>query len=323
VIARIPGLDPSKRLVLEAHMDTVSVEGMTIDPFDPKIIDGCMYGRGACDTKAGLAAMMCAAVSAFHDPTPPPAEIWVAAVVDEEYSCQGVLRLCQGLTASAAVVAEPTEMRLVIASKGVLRWRVVSHGRSAHSSKVHLGFNAIHPMAKLLVAIEEEHAQLDGLKHPLLGASTANVGMIAGGVQVNFVPDRCAIEIDRRLLPFEDVEEVLASYQRLIDRVASRLPGARFEMEAPMLIDRGLDTSPKADIVQTAGRVLGQLGENPEPSGVAFGSDASKLMLAGVDSILFGPGSIDQAHGAIEYVDIEQVLRAERFYYALIREFGE
>lgn len=323
MIARIPGLDPSKRLVLEAHMDTVSVEGMTIDPFDPKIIDGCMYGRGACDTKAGLAAMMCAAVSAFHDPTPPPAEIWVAAVVDEEYSCQGVLRLCQGLTASAAVVAEPTEMRLVIASKGVLRWRIVSHGRSAHSSKVHLGFNAIHPMAKLLVAIEEEHAQLDGLKHPLLGASTANVGMIAGGVQVNFVPDRCAIEIDRRLLPFEDVEEVLASYQRLIDRVASRLPGARFEMEAPMLIDRGLDTSPKADIVQTAGRVLGQLGENPEPSGVAFGSDASKLMLAGVDSILFGPGSIDQAHGAIEYVDIEQVLRAERFYYALIREFGK
>jgi acetylornithine deacetylase len=94
-------------------------------------------------------------------------------------------------------------------------------------------------------------------------------------------------------------------------------------MEAPMLVDRGLDTSPDARIVQTAGRVLRQLGENPEPSGVAFGSDASKLMIAGVDSILFGPGSIDQAHGAVEYVDLEQVLRAEQFYYALIREFGE
>lgn len=323
VIARIPGQDASKRLVLEAHMDTVSVEGMTIDPFDSKIVDGCMYGRGACDTKAGLASMMCAAVHAFRDPIPPPAEIWMAAVVDEEFSCQGVLRLCQGLTATAAVVAEPTEMRLVIASKGVLRWRIVSRGRSAHSSKVHLGFNAIHPMAKLLVAIENEHAHLDRLSHPLLGPSTANVGMISGGVQVNFVPDQCAIEIDRRLLPYENVDEVLASYQRIIDRVASAVPEARFEMESPILIDRGLDTSPDATIVQTAGRVLKQLGENPEPSGVAFGSDASKLMLAGVDSILFGPGSIDQAHAAVEYVEIEQVLRAEQFYYALIREFGK
>ncbi|MBM3967943.1 MAG: M20 family metallopeptidase, partial [Planctomycetes bacterium] len=251
------------------------------------------------------------------------AEIWMAAVVDEEFSCQGVLRLCEGLTASAAVVAEPTEMRLVIASKGVLRWRIVSYGRSAHSSKIHLGFNAIHPMARLLIAIEEEHSQLGRLAHPLLGASTANVGMIAGGVQVNFVPDQCAIEIDRRLLPFENVEDVLASYQRRIDCVASAIPGARLEMEKPMLIDRGLDTSPNARIVQAAGRVLRHMGENPEPSGVAFGSDASKLMLAGVDSILFGPGSIDQAHGAVEYVELEQVQRAEQFYYTLIREFGE
>jgi len=323
VIARIPGQDASKRLILEAHMDTVSVEGMTIDPFDPKIVDGCLYGRGACDTKAGLAAMMCAAARAHLDQTPPPAEIWMAAVVDEEFSCQGVLRLCRELTASAAVVAEPTEMRLVIASKGVLRWRIVSHGRSAHSSKVQLGFNAIHPMARLLLAIEDEHALLERFTHPLLGPSTANVGMISGGVQVNFVPDRCVIEIDRRLLPFENVDEVLASYQRILDRVASTVPGAHFELEPPMLIDRGLDTSPDSLIVQTAGRVLGRLGENTEPSGVAFGSDASKLMLSGVDSILFGPGSIDQAHGAVEYVELEQVSRAEQFYYVLIREFGK
>lgn len=323
VIARIPGRDASKRIILEAHMDTVSVEGMTIDPFDPKVTDGRMYGRGSCDTKAGLAAMMCAVARASRDATPPPAEVWMASVVDEEFSCRGVLRLCEGLTASAAVVAEPTEMRLVIASKGVLRWRILSYGCSAHSSKIHLGFNAIHPMARLLIAIEEEHAQLGRLSHPLLGPSTANVGMISGGVQVNFVPDQCSIEIDRRLLPFESVEDVLASYQRVIDRVASAIPGAKFEMEKPMLIDRGLDTSPEARIVQAAGRVLRQLGGNPEPSGVAFGSDASKLMLAGVDSILFGPGSIDQAHGAVEYVELEQVQRAEQFYYALIREFGE
>ena len=321
VIARLPGRDSSRRLLLEAHMDTVSISGMTIEPFTPTIQGNRLYGRGSCDTKAGLAGMMCAVARAHRERRAPPVEVWMAAVVDEEYSCQGILHLCRELRADAAIVAEPTEMKVVIASKGVLRWRIIAHGRAAHSSKVHLGLNAIQHMARLILELERHHDSLATLSHPLLGSPTGNIGLIAGGVQVNFVPDRCTIEIDRRLLPNESLHDVLAAYQRCLARAELTIPGASFEMESPMLVDRGLETSPAAAIAVAAARVLRRLGIDATPSGVAFGSDASKLSDAGIDSILFGPGSIDQAHAAVEYVDIDQVRQATEFYYDLMMEF--
>ena len=223
VIALLPGRDPSRRIILEAHMDTVSVKGMSIPPFEPRVMDGKMSGRGSCDTKAGLAAMMHAVASLHGDGIQPPCEVWMAAVVDEEFSYRGVVKLCEelmgdaALVAHAALVAEPTGMRAVIASKGVLRWRIVVRGKAAHSGKPHLGVNAITHMARVVLAIEEDHQRLAAKVHPLLGPATANVGVIRGGVQVNSVPDTCAIEIDRRLLPGETTTAVLAHYQDLLD----------------------------------------------------------------------------------------------------------
>jgi len=200
VIARIPGRDANRRIILEAHMDTVSVKGMSIPPFEPRIEDGKLFGRGSCDTKAGLATMMHAVAELKEQGITPPCEVWLAAVVDEEYSFRGVVKLCEGLTAAAAIVAEPTELRAVIASKGVLRWRIHVRGKAAHSSKPHLGINAIQHMARVILAIEEDHQRLSARQHPLLGPATCNIGVISGGVQVNFVPDLCTIELDRRLL---------------------------------------------------------------------------------------------------------------------------
>jgi acetylornithine deacetylase/succinyl-diaminopimelate desuccinylase family protein len=321
VIGRLPGVREDRRLILEAHMDTVSVEGMSIPPFEPKIEKGKLFGRGACDTKAGLAAMMVAVARTHRAGWVPPCEIWMAAVIDEEHSCQGVLRLCQGLRAEGALVAEPTELRAVVASKGVLRWTIVAHGRSAHSSKLHLGVNAIQHMARLLVELESHHAELALPSHPLLGSPSANVGLISGGVQVNFVPDRCEIQIDRRMLPGEDPAVILAGYQKRLERLQSELPNARFSMAPPSLIDHGLDANPESELVQTAREQLRRMGLDDHPTGVAFGSDASKLQRAGIDSILFGPGSIDQAHTDAEYVEVEQVHLAEEFYSKMIREF--
>ncbi len=157
VIAILPGKSSERRIVLEAHMDTVSVQGMSIDPFLPSIQAGKMYGRGSCDTKGGLAAMMHALVDLRKREIVPECEVWFAAVVDEEFSFRGALKLCESLSADAAIVAEPTELRLVIASKGVLRWRMVAHGKSAHSSKTHLGNNAIYAMARVILALEQHH----------------------------------------------------------------------------------------------------------------------------------------------------------------------
>jgi acetylornithine deacetylase len=319
VLARLPGLDSNRRIVLEAHTDTVSVKGMTIPPFEPVIRDGKMYGRGSCDTKAGLATMMHALASLKEDGITPPCEVLLAAAVDEEFSYRGVVRLCEGLKADAAIVAEPTELRAVIATKGVLRCRVIVHGRSAHSSKPHLGVNAITHMARVIAAIEADNERMAGVQHPLVGCGTCNVGVITGGVQVNFVPDRCAIEIDRRLLPGERASDAVAHYRQLLQS----LDGITAELEEPLLlVDEALDTPADAAVVQTAVRVLSDMGLNADPCGVPFGCDASKLSRAGIPSIVFGPGSIDRAHTADEYIELDQVERAFEFQRRFLLSFG-
>lgn len=321
VIACLPGKRSDRRVILEAHMDTASITGMTIPPFEPAVENGRMYGRGACDTKAGLAAMMHAVADLQQSGTQPPCEIWLAAVVDEEYSFRGVVKLCEGITGSAAIVAEPTDLRAVIASKGVLRWRMISHGVAAHSSKTHLGVSAISHMARVVLALEQDQQRLSRTRHPLLGSASCNVGRIEGGVQVNFVPDRCVIEIDRRMLPHETAESVLQEYQALLDKLAEADPTFRVEMETPMLVDGSLDTPPDSDVAEVAAQVLAEMGLSAELAGVPFGSDASKLAAAGVPSIVFGPGSIDQAHAAIEYVELAQVQQAYEFYRSFITRF--
>ena len=321
VIARLPGRDPSRRVILEAHTDTVSVRGMSIPPFEPNVTDGKMYGRGSCDTKAGLAAMMHAVASLHADGIRPPCEVWLAAVVDEEFSYRGVVKLCEGLSGQAALVAEPTGLRAVIASKGVLRWRIVVRGKAAHSGKPHLGVNAINHMARIVLAIEEDHQRLAARSHPLLGPATANVGVIHGGVQVNFVPDTCAIEIDRRLLPGESVVGVLAHYRSLLEVLRARYPTLGAVMEPPMLTDEALETAADSPPVQLASSVLAEMGLDGTPCGVPFGSDASKLSRQGIPSLVFGPGSIDQAHAAVEFVDLAEVERALEFYRNFIQRF--
>lgn len=313
LIAVLPGRAPGRRIVFEAHVDTASVNGMTIPPFEPRVDGGRMYGRGSCDTKAGLAAMMHALADLKGEGVTPPAEVWVVAAADEEYSFQGVLKLREGLTAHAAVVAEPTSNRLVVAHKGVLRWKVRTHGVAAHSSKPHLGVNAISRMARVIDALDAGSAELQANRHPLVGPATINVGVIRGGVQVNFVPDSCEIEIDRRLIPGESPDEVLDHYRRVLGDLAT--------MDPPMLVDGPLETSPTSPIARLGSDVLRELGLDPEPCGVPYGSDASKLSAHGVPSILLGPGSIDQAHAAVEWVDCEQVEQAVAFYRHVMARF--
>jgi len=321
VIARVPGRDSSRRIVFEAHMDTVSIKGMTIDPFDPVVRDGRLHGRGSVDDKAGLAAMMHAVADIHASGEAPPCEVWLAAVVDEEYSFRGVVKLCEGLKAAAAVVAEPTEFKCVIASKGVLRWRIRTKGKAAHSSKPHLGINAITAMSRIVLALNEDHESMQQTKHPLLGPGTCNVGVIHGGVQVNFVPDEAVIEIDRRLLPGEEVPEVLAHYQVLLDALMKRHPDVIAEMETPMLQDWPFQTDAGEPLVQLAQSLLAEMGRENGVSGVPFGSDASKFSRLGIPTILFGPGSIDQAHAAVEYVECAEVEKALVVYREVARRF--
>ncbi|WP_442511164.1 M20 family metallopeptidase [Novipirellula sp. SH528] len=341
VIARVPGRDPQRRIVLEAHMDTVSTIGMTIDPWNPEIRDGKMYGRGACDTKGGMAAMMHAVASLAADGITPECDVLFAATIDEEFSYRGVVALCDSLdagpvdpqilkqetsprnpwTAEAAIIAEPTDLMPVIASKGLVRWKIETRGKAAHSAKPHLGVNAIEHMAHVITAMQKDTLRLSEATHPLLGPATCNIGIVRGGVQINFVPDRCEIEIDRRLLPGETHETVLAHYQQLIDSVAAEHPGMDVVMHPPMLSDRPLETDADSPAVQTMANVLRDMGMDAALIGVPFCSDASKFGAIGIPSMILGPGSIDQAHAAVEYIECSQVVQASEIYRRFLTEF--
>ncbi len=319
--AKLAGRDSSRRIVLEAHMDTVSVADMAIPPFEPTLKDGKLYGRGSVDVKAGLAAMIQALVDIRKAGEVPECDVWLAAVIDEEHAYRGVLGLIAALPEEgrtcAAIVAEPTENRVVSANKGVLRFRIETRGIAAHSAKPHLGSNAISAMARVIVAIENDSAgRLSKLSHPLVGSPTCTITTISGGSQVNIVPDRCAIAIDRRLLPGEVADTVVADIRSVLEQ---QEPAIAFEILPPDLVDEAMETPIDSEIVRVALEALG----GSEPVGVPFGCDATKLSRAGIPSIIFGPGSIDQAHTADEYVEVEQVREAAEFYRKVILSFGK
>jgi len=320
VVGVLPGRDRARRIVLEAHMDTVSAAGMTIPPFEPVVRDGRLFGRGACDVKGGLAAMLQAVLDLADAGVQPPCDVWLAAVVDEEHAYTGVLALLEGLAAAgsaeAAVVAEPTRLRIVTATKGVLRFRIRLRGAAAHSSQPWLGASAVSAAARVVLALDAAHDTLAATHgHPLLGGATGCVGLISGGVQVNIVPETCDLAVDRRLLPGEDADAVLDGYRRLVANLLGDGP-VRAACE-PLLTDPPLETPPTTAVVRTAATAATALGLDATPVGVPYGSDASKLARGGIPAIVFGPGSIDDAHAADESVPLDAVATAADFY----REF--
>jgi succinyl-diaminopimelate desuccinylase len=315
VLGRLPGRNPKRRLLFEAHLDTMPVEGMAIDPFRPKIEDGRLYGRGACDTKASIAAML-HALKIAKEQGRPPGDLYFLGSVDEEYTFKGILHFLEGgFRAQGAIVGEPTELDLVIAHKGIVRWRIEVTGKAAHTSKPKEGINAIVKMARLICRIEERiQPLLASQGHPLVGSPTLSIGKIQGGIQINIVPDRCVIELDRRLNPGEDSHSVLESFEQILDEMRSEDPDLRAVMEEPFLVDYPLETRETEEVVGLAKAAISGAGRQVKVKGVPYGTDGSKTARAGIPTVVFGPGSIDQAHTANEYVEIDQVVKAAEIY---------
>lgn len=305
-------------LMFNSHMDTVPVANMAIDPFDPVIRDGRVYGRGACDAKGSIAAMLAAVIAHANSPERPYPVVF-AAMVDEEFSFAGSWKLIErDWPVSACVVGEPTRLARIIAHKGVARWRINVKGTSAHGATPHLGRSAIYDGARVALALEAYAGSLSSrAPHPLLGHPTLNVGRVTGGQAVNVVPDSCEFEIDRRLLPGEDGREAMRKCEAWVRGQI----GEEIEMvvEEPFLLDPPLDTSRNAAIVRAIGEAhVHEFGTASAIEGAHYGTDGSKLARAGIETVVCGPGDIAQAHTKAEYVEIEQVESAVRLYKNLI-----
>ncbi len=316
VLGKVKGKDPAHYLLFDAHLDTVSAQGMDIPPFIPEIHNNRMYGRGSCDVKAGLAAMMMALRQVAQSGEIPPVSICVLASIDEEHSFQGIRHLTRHIIpAVGAVVAEPTELGIVNCHKGILRWKIRVRGRSAHSAKPHLGINAIVKAARLIQTLEENLPPCYAARaHPVLGPATFNVGTISGGVQVNLVPADCEIAIDRRTLPGENAEEVLGEFAATIRQLEEGDPDFRAIQDPLSLEDPPLETSAQHPLIASAAAACYRWVGTSSISGVPYATNASKLSRIGIPAIVLGPGNIDQAHTAREFVELEQVAQAAEIY---------
>lgn len=323
IIGRLAGSQPAKTLLFVAHLDTVTTQGMTIDPLSNPVDDGKVYGRGSCDTKGGMAAMLCVLKAIKASGVQPSANILVAATVDEEYKCGGAARLIEGgIRADGAVVAEPTELEIVVAHKGVLRWRVRTNGKAAHSSRVDLGVNAIVKMAKVIQAIEAKLVPQYKLRpHPLVGNPTINIGIIEGGIQANIVPDTCTVELDRRLVPGEDRELALREVAEVLETVGEGDPEFNATMEEPLVEALPLATREDERIVALAREASNRVLGKSRICGAPYTTEAGLLGRAGIPCVVLGPGSVDQAHTATEYVLIEKVIKAAELYLQIMLDF--
>ena len=305
-------------LMLNSHMDTVPVDNMAIKPFDPVIKNGCVFGRGSCDAKASIAAML-AAVIDYANQAIRPSPVVFAAMADEEFAFSGSWKLIEDTwPVSACIVGEPTQLRRVIAHKGIVRWRINIHGLSAHGATPELGRNAIYAAARVAIALDDYANQMTKTeRHPLLGHSTLNVGKVAGGQAVNIVPDKCVLELECRLLPGEDGHQMLRDCEQFLRERLDE--SVQLDFENPYLTDPPLETAASAAIV--AGLALSQqeaIGFEREVAGANYGTDGSKLARAGIQTVVCGPGNIAQAHTADEFVEIEQVELATQMYSHLL-----
>jgi acetylornithine deacetylase len=306
--------------VLEVHQDTVPTDHMTIEPFAAGIADGRLYGRGACDIKGGMAAMVAAFTRLVREKPAGAANVILACTVDEEFTFRGVKRLVQnGLTAAGAIVAEPTQLQIVHAHKGVARLHLTAHGRSCHSSTPEQGVNAIYRMGRLLVALEQYAERLRTSRtDPLLGPPTLSVGLIEGGTSVNTVPERCRIEIDRRLIPGEDTQEVSEELNRFLRGEAGiDFP---YTCDVPWMSMAALSPQGSGELVQRLGQAIDSVRGAHEVLAVPYGTDASTLAAAGVPAVVFGPGDIARAHTCDEWVPLDEVEQASEILYRFLRE---
>jgi acetylornithine deacetylase/succinyl-diaminopimelate desuccinylase-like protein len=289
----------SQRILFAPHLDTVTVEGMTVDPFLAERLDGRLYGRGSSDTKGSMAAMLWALKSV--DLSKLNVAVGFAGLVDEEFEQLGAKACALRNMADFAIVGEPTNLDVVYTHKGTAWIEIETRGKSVHASIPETGVNAIDRMTDTLRFLNERFPQICPVQaDPVLGKATLSTGRIRGGAKINVVPDRCYAEIDIRILPGQEsmataVAEFFQQYQ---------IPA----IVRPIKISAPLYTSPDNPFIRKF------IGLGSRLTGANWFCDAAFFALEGMPAIAIGPGSIAQAHTADEFIEIAELERGAEFF---------
>ena len=300
-------------LLLNAHMDTMPVgPGWSRSPYGAIIEDGLLYGRGACDAKGGLAAMVEAVVAIAAAKVNLRGRVVLDAVIDEEAGAAGTLaNVAAGRRADWAIVAEPTELAIARVGNGQLDVTLSVHGRAAHGSMPDKGRSAIADAAALVAAFEAAHARLRATPYPALGPASYNVGTIEGGLQASIVAAECRLEVDRRILPGSTIEAATAEIDALIESVRAARPGLDVTREVTLAIPP-VEVPADSPVCVALAAALRALGGAAIVGGLRATSDAAWLAAADIPAVVFGPGSLVDAHRPDERVALADVELAAR-----------
>ena len=304
LVARFDGINPARSFAFEAHGDTVGIDGMTVDPFGASVREGKLFGRGACDTKGPMTAMLLALLRHLATRGRPPVTWYFVSTCDEELGGTGARKLmASGFRCDGMVVGEPTALVPVDRHKGALRFRIMVRGRAAHSAYPEQGANAIHAAASLIRDLEEMVA---GLRRdefaPEPGQPTLSIGTIRGGHQVNRIPEAVDLEMDLRLPPGCPSGKVVGTLEAVITKVTRERPGICVEM---------VETQNYPAFVLPAGSPFRDLlAPISGPGGGGFGAAryaTNAGFFPGIACVVFGPGSVAQAHTADEWIGLAEV----------------
>ena len=305
VLGRFPSVGKAKpRLLFAPHTDTVSVAGMSIDPFSGELREGKIWGRGAADTKGPMAAMLFALLECKDILPELSHEIWFAGFMGEEAGQQGAKALSSKEKFDFAIVGEPTRLQTVNRHKGSVWLTLRAHGRAAHASTPQIGENAIEKILAVTDMLRRElSAHFGGCSDETLGPLTFNLGTIQGGSKINIVPDHCEAKIDIRTVPDQNLAP-------LLDSLAKQFAAVEFE---PRILDP-LQTDPGHPFI----RLLDACGARCV--GAPWYCDAAFLAAAGTPAVALGPGSMEQAHTADEWISLADLQAGVEFFKTLLRK---
>jgi acetylornithine deacetylase/succinyl-diaminopimelate desuccinylase family protein len=305
VTGTLHGTGSGKSLMLNAHYDTVGIEGMP-EPFSAAVRDGKMYGRGSYDMKGSLAAQMAALKALVDSGAKLSGDVMIAAVADEEYGSVGTADLIRHVRTDAAIVTEPTAVQICLAHKGYLWIEVETIGFAAHGSRFEQGIDANMRMGRFLAELDKLERDLrQRPPHPLVGPPSLHAATIHGGEGLSTYAASCKLQIERRTIPGETEAQAVGEIQQIVDRLSAD-PTFKANVR-PFFVRDAFEVSKGASIVRaldrastkTLGRVQKYVGDTPW-------MDAALLQAAGIETVVMGPAG-GGAHGAVEWVELESV----------------